>query len=487
MNPDPQPAEDARTQVLTWKWDGSPPVGSQVHFDQAGRLTGVQLAGSDRIVATLGPERLGDRPWVPEDVRIDADEIEATASFGSVQMRTRHNFDHAWQLRISLTNTGTEEVRPGRLVLAAAAGEDAHLWVHAAGALAFLVFHRRHDDTCLALRLTRGDLISEDGVLGTPPLVLGPGGRYHLTLSGEWYADAAAVRQRYPAWFPVRVDLDAADDDLPVGHEDAAVVRADPDAGSPARLVRVEVSDAGGVTLIDLAYAAEQQTFAAAAEAVASTGEISDAAAGLCVHQAMTNHDLAQDTALQLIQSYLNAPADPAGPLRVALRTQLHIWTGAPELLEQAESDLRALPAGPGVPLAWLTLWAAQRLGEREPTGIPEVAARLRGLVRQPSIDPVTRAELSLMVAVRDPAEQRRTSEAVREVELLCTGGPGELWPPRRDVDRARAVVVRSLLPPVVGAEQPDLHETVRRLLARAGTGPAGREVLAWLTLRGRP
>lgn len=487
LNPDREPSEDARTEVLTWKWDGSTPVGSQVHFDQTGRLTAVQLADADRIVAALGPERLGDEPWVPEEVRIDADEIEATATFGAVHMRVRHNFDHTWQLRISLTNTGVEEVRPGRLVLATAAAEDAFLWVHAAGALAFLVFMRRHGDMCLALRLTRGDLICEDGVLATPALVLGSGDRYQLTLSGEWYADAGAVRQRYPAWFPAQVDLDAADDDVPVGHEDAAIVRRDADAGSPARLVRVEVSDAVGVTRVDLAYAAEEPTYAAVAEAVARVGHITGAAEGLCVHQAMINHDLAQDSALDLIRDYLSTPPDPPAPLRVALRTQLHIWTGEPRLLEEAETELRALPAGPGVPLAWLTLWAAQRLGEREPTGIPEVAARLRGLVGQPGIDPVTRAELSLMVALRDPAEQRRTAAAVQEVELLCAGGPGQLWPPRPDVDRARAVVVRSLLPPAAGVEQPDLHEAVRRLLARAGTGPEGREVLGWLTLRGRP
>ena len=52
------------------------------------------------------------------------------------------------------------------------------------------------------------------------------------------------------------------------------------------------------------------------AENLARAGELTTAAEGLCVHQAMINHDLGQDTALELIRRYLSAPPDPPGPLR---------------------------------------------------------------------------------------------------------------------------------------------------------------------------
>lgn len=474
-----------RSEILTWSSGGSEPRGSQLSFDAAGRLNGLQV-GAVKIIAELGPVRLGEVDWIPDRVRIEADEVEAIGFCGPVEVRIRHNVDHTWAVRIALHNTGPDEVRPGRLVLAAAAAEDSLLWVHAAGVLGFLTFHRRRDPACLALRVTRGDLVDDDDLLGTPELVLAPGGRYQLTLSGEWYADWGAVRQRYPTWFPGEVDL-AHTDDRPIGHEDAATIVHDPDPQAPARIVRVEVSDAVGVTRVEAAYAAEPESYAELGEILQDRDRIESAAAGLCLYQAMVNRDLPEQPTLAMIREFLDDSDGEPGPLRVALRTQLHAWTGELAQLRTAEHELRLVQPGPGVPLAWLMVWAGQRLAEQQPSGIAEVVAKLRGLVGDPTVDPVTRAELALLVAVRDPVQRRRMADALREIELWCRGLPGQLWPPRSDLDWARAVVVSSLLPPQEGVEQVDLHQPVRRLLARAHEHRNRVEVMAWLSLRGRP
>lgn len=473
-----------RTDVLSW-WGA---VGAQVAFAPDGHLVGLGVGEDEQILAALGLARAGEVPFRPADVRIEADEVETQGRCGPIDVRVRHTFDHTWQWRVGLTNRSDRPIVVGRIIVDAAAGPRGFLTVHAAGALAFLTFHRVTEPGCLALRLTRGELVVADGRLGTPELHLEPGARYQLTLSGDWYAGPGVVRQRYPAWFPEPVDLDAGDrGDWQIEHPDAGIEMHEVSPGrAPSTLVRAQVSDATGITRVDMAFADESGTYAAVAAAPARRGRILTAAEGLCVHRAYADQRLSAAEAAALIEDYLDEPPDAPGPLGVVLRARAHEAAGDDlasqhTAVRRAAAELAALPMGPGVPLAWLSVWAGARMLGDEPD--PAVAARqLAVLTRNPGPDPVTWAEASLLLGLeRDPALMQRAS---RELELLCNPGPGGLWPPAPDSRRARAVAVQSLMRPAAEGSCPDLHLTVRRLVARASVAPDGIEALAWLTLR---
>lgn len=463
--------------ILSW-WGGPPGLGGvQITVGVDGALTGLRLGADERLVGALDVRGIGAEPYRPDRVRIEADEVETSGRCAGVEVRVRHTFNHLWQVRIGLSNPSPHHVRLDRLLLDVAAGADGWLEVFAAGAVAYLSFHRLVTAHCLALRLTRGDLVTGPDGLGTPELQLPPGGRYQVALSGEWYPDPAAVRQRLPAWFPDSLDRDAGDRVDPlIGHPDVAVtVRQsadDPD------LDLVDVAEPRGVTRLGVAYVDEDRSYGRAARRLVARGELVTAAEALVLWRGLAGHHVGHEEAAGLIEAYLDRPSDAPGPLRVMLL--LH----AQELLGQdqaarAAAELRALPPGPGVPLAALHLLAGMAR-ETGADAIDDIVARLVGLLGDPATDAVTLAELQILVSGRTEAVRNRLARARREVELLCATEPGELWPVRADAQIARAVVVHSLLPHRETASSL-AHRRVRRLLARATTAPDGMEALAWL------
>ncbi|MDO5500258.1 MAG: hypothetical protein Q4F67_11345 [Propionibacteriaceae bacterium] len=484
MRPLSEAPMTGREDVLSWWGDTTGAEGAQIRIGPDGRLAGMLLGDAELLIEALGVRGIGEEPYRPDHVRVEVDEIETSGRCAGVDVRVRHNFDRHWQVRIGLTNPTDQPLPVDRLMLDVRPGPEGLLQVHAAGALAFLTFHRFGTPRCLALRLTRGDLIADEDGIGTPRLELAPGGRYQLVLSGEWYAEPQAVRQRYPVWFPDSLDRVAADRVDPlIDHPDTAVlIKGDHDDAPD--LERLEVADARGVTWLDVAYADEERTFARLARHLAAAGALSTAAEGLIVLRAMPGHHLAHDEAAGLIEAYLDRPGDDSSPLRALLLVRAREWlVGTGGLTERAAAELADLPPGPGVPLAWLHLWASGQLVGHEPE-IAAVVDRLSGAMTDQSLDPVTLAELRLMVSGGAPELRARLARALREVDLMCTLTHGELWPRRSDADLARAVVVHSLLRPAQGREMPDAHRCVRRLIARAPLAPDGLEALAWLTLR---
>lgn len=474
---------NAGEDVLTWWGDTAGSGGAHITVDADGALTGLRLGAGEQLVGGLGVRGIGGEPYHPDRVRVDADEIETSGTCAGVDVRVRHSFDHVWHLRIGLTNPGDRPVRLGRLLLDIAAGDDGWLDVFAGGAVAYLTFHRLASSRCLALRLIRGDLVTGPDGVGTPEVELAPGGRYQLVLSGEWYAGPAAVRQRFPAWFPDSLDHVAGDRVDPlIEHPDVAVTirrsEGDPDFDL------LEVAEPRGVTHLRVAYVDEERSYGRVTRQLLARGELLSAAEALVVLRGVASHEVGRDEAAGLIESYLDRPRDPSGPLRVILLLRAQEVLGE-DRAELAAEELLALPPGPGVPLATLHLLAAGRQRMERPGAAPSVAiddviGRLVHLLGDPATDPVTVAELRILVSGGTDAVRERMSRALREVELLCSTEPGELWPARPDADIARAVVVRSLLPSPT-TEHPVIHKRLRRLVARAATAPDGMETLAWL------
>ncbi|MDO5683999.1 MAG: hypothetical protein Q4G46_14390, partial [Propionibacteriaceae bacterium] len=375
----------------------------------------------------------------------------------------------------------------GRLALEFEAGRDGLVHVLAAGALGLLTVHRAGDPACLAFRLTRGELIDDDGIVATPQLRLPPGGRYQLTLSGEWYADSAGVESRRPPWFPDSIDLSAGDEpDFVIEHPDAAIRLEELGPWAPSRVVRHEVVEATSRTRVDVAFVAEAQTYAAVAVKALERGYLVDAAEAVCVHRAMTCHGLGRDEAIELIEDHLADPGSADDPLRAIVLIRSAEWAGGDRLIRAAEF-LAGVPTQDGVPLAWLTLWMAQQLHEE----VPDVAATLARLSPGPSeaLGIGLRAELALLMGPDpDPVIARQAETYLR---VISQGGPGTLRRPGVPAwRRAIAVVVRSL-----GGqpEPPELQGAVRRLIAlsaptsgpgASATTPDGLRTLAWLTLR---
>ena len=192
--------------VLSWWGDTAGSAGVQITVGPDGALTGLLLGGSERLAGAFGVRGIGAEAYVPDDVRIEADEIETAGTCAGVAVRVRHSFDTVWRVRISLTNTGEAPVRIGRLLLDVAPGSDGLLEVFGAGAVAYLTFHSLSAARCLSLRLIRGDLVTGPDGLGTQEIELAPGGRNQVVLSGDGYAGTDAVRQRLPLWFPDSLD-----------------------------------------------------------------------------------------------------------------------------------------------------------------------------------------------------------------------------------------------------------------------------------------
>lgn len=464
-------------QVLDWGGPDEPLTRIAVASD--GSITTIDAAGEE-LLRLLTLPSIGGAPIVAREIRIEADEIETVGECAGLEVRVRHSFDRTWQWRIGLVNPGREVVEAGRLALGFGAGRDGFVYVLAAGALGALTVHRAGGPSCLAFRVTRGELVDDDGVVATPPLRLEPGGRYQLTLSGEWYADSAAVESRRPAWFPDPVDLSAEDEpDFVIDHPDAAIRVEELGPPAPSRVVRHEVVEATSRTRVDVAFVAEARTYATVATAALERGFLRDAAEAVCVHRAMSGHDLGRDEAIELIEDYLADPGSLADPLRAIVLIRSAEWAGR-ERLARAAEFLAGVPTQDGVPLAWLTLWMAQQLhGEA-----PEVADTLSRLLPGPgeTLGIGLRAELTLLVGPDpDPAIARRAATYLR---VIAQGGPGTIRRPGVPAwRRAIAVVVRALGGEPGTGTPPEVQAAVRRLIALSATAPDGLRTLAWLTL----
>lgn len=461
------------SRVLEWVGFGQPHTRLTVAPD--GSITSVDVAGEE-LLRLLTPPSLGGAPFVARDTRIEADEIETLGECAGLEVRVRHSFDRTWQWRIGLFNPGSEAVEAGRLALGFGAGREGFVHVLAAGALGVLTVHRAGAPSCLAFRLTRGELVDDDGLVATPPLRLAPGGRYQLTLSGEWYADSAAVESRRPAWFPDPIDLTAEDEpDFVIEQPDAAIRIEELGPATPSRVVRHEVVEATSRTRVDVAFVAEAQTYAVLATIALERGYLLDAAEAVCVHRAMSGHGAGRDESIELIEDYLADSGPAADPLRAIVLVRSAEWAGR-DRLARAADFLAGVPMQDGVPLAWLTLWMAQQLhGE-----VPEVADTLARLLPGPgeTLGIGLRAELALLVGPDpDPILARRAATYLR---VIAQGGPGTMRRPGVPAwRRAIAVVVRAL----GGEPGPDVQAAVRRLIAVSATAPDGLRTLAWLTL----
>ncbi len=468
---------NSHEEVLSWWGDTAGSEGAQITVGPDGRLTGLLLGDSEQLVGALGVRGIADEPYRPDEIRVDADEIETAGRCAGLDVRVRHSFDHVWQMRIGLTNPGDRPVRVGRLLLDAAAGADGLLEVFGAGAVAYLTYHRLTSPRCLSLRLTRGDLFAGRDGLGTPELELAPGGRYQVVLSGEWYAGPDRVRQRLPIWFPDSLDHPFADRADPlIEHPDVAVtVRAV--TGAPDLDV-LEIAEPRGVARLEVSYVDIHRACGRIARDLVDRGELTTAAEALIVLRGVADHTVGQDEAAGLVEAYLDRPGDAPGPLRVVLLLRARDLLGE-HLAVRAAAELAALPPGPGVLLAGLHLFTAAPDAVDGLT--PEsLAGRLVGLLADPDTDPVTLTELQLLLAGGSEEVGVRLVRARREVDLLCATDPGELWPLRSDADAARALAVDALLPNPQG-EPTVAYRRVRRLIARSPLEPDGLEAVAWL------
>lgn len=474
--------------VLGWGWQAAGErLGCQLEFDEEGALTGLLAGGGEQIVARLGVlgiRREGDlQPWRPDQVWREVDEVEARGRCAGLQLRVRHNLDHTWQLRVLLRNDTEAEINIDALVLSAAAGPDALLTVLAAGAVGMLGWHRLGvgapaptGPTSLGLRLGRGDLRLVDGGLRTPPLRLGPGEAYTLTLHGEWYAGPMHLATRLPQWFPVRLDLDSPSDLEPLlEHPDLAVDW--PDLKRPLSTLRVAGPE--GLVELDVAIADEEALLRSVISALRDRGRLTDAAQALVLQHAAHRQLLGADEAADLLTDYAERTPDPVSARQVLVWIRMNAdgLDNDGELLRRAADDLTGLPVGPGHGLAGLHLWIRQRLTGTEPDPT-SLLAGIAGATAGPAVDPLLLLELGTLLP--SVAADPRHARAARLAELLNTTRPAEPHPARPDADLARLIAVRSL------EQRPD-SELLCRLLARAADAEdplAATEMLSWLALR---
>ena len=474
--------------VLGWGWQAAGErLGCQLEFDPDGALTGLQTGGGEQIVdrlAVAGIRRDGElHRWQPRQVALEADEVEARGDCAGFELRVRHNLDHTWQLRVLLRNTGDHPIAVDALVLDAAAGADALLTVYAAGALGLLGWHRLGTGPSdpagpqtLGLRLGRGDLELVDGELRTPPLRLGPGEAYTLTLHGEWYADPTALAARLPQWFPARLDLDVTADPEPLlEHPDAALDWSNP--RGPLRTLSIAGPE--GLIRLDVAVADEEPLLRSVVDAIRARGRLTDAGQALVLQHATHRQLLGADEAAQLLTDYAERTPDEPSPRRVLVWIRMHadgLDIGADQL-QRAADELAGLPVGPGHGLATLHLWIRQRLAGQEPDPSGPLAA-IAAAAADPATDPLLLLELGTVLPAIPGDPRRRRAE--RLAGLLTGTRPAEPHPAHADPELARLLAVRSL------AQQPDT-ELLRRLLARAAAAEDPldtTDALSWLALR---
>ncbi|OYO08743.1 hypothetical protein CGZ94_19745 [Enemella evansiae] len=477
--------------VLGWGWQAAGErFGCQLEFDENGTLTGLQAGGGEQIIdrlAVAGIRRDGElHRWEPRQLWLESDEVEARGDCAGLQLRVRHNLDHTWQLRVLLRNASDHEIAIDGLVLDAAAGKDALLTVYAAGALGLLGWHRLGTGPSgpsgpagpqtLGLRLGRGDLELVDGELRTPPLRLGPGKAYTLTLHGEWYADQTALAARLPQWFPPRLDLDVhADPDPLLEHPDAALEWSD-----PGRSLRtLSIAGPEGLIRLDVAFADEEPLLRGVVDAIRGQGRLADASQALVLQHAAHRQLLGADEAAQLLTEYAERTPDDPSPRRVLVWIRMHAdgLDLGEDLLQRAADELAGLSVGPGHGLATLHLWIRQRLTGQEPDPTGPLTA-IAAVAADPVTDPLLLLELGTVLPAL-PGDPRR-ARAERLADLLTGTRPAEPHPAYPDQELARLLAVRSL------AQRPDT-ELLRRLLARAADAAdplAATDALSWLALR---
>lgn len=473
------------TDILTWPGGGTP---SQVEFDRAGRLRELRVGGGV-VVAEFGPgpivvDGVEHRLEVTEQF-LDADEMDLRARCGPLQVRLRHHFDRTWQVRLAISNPGPDTVEVEAQWLAAA-GDDAVLWAHPAGAWAILAFHRSDDRLALVLR--RGELLRTGDRLATPRFELAPGAGYVLQFHGEWYAEPRMLLGLYPPWFPETLELATAEE-LVLEHPDGAILAGelpvrDEGIGPGAGCTEVRVADARGLTSLDIAWESPLNTeVARTAGEVSGVGRIATDAQALVVGHAL-GAGLPEDRGRELLEDFWERTPGPATPLRAAVWVLLAVRDADPDKLERAIHDA-VRPAGPGAGLSFANLWATASLfGRVDDPGLASGLHRIKSWAAYAGGADLLEARLLLG---RLPHQVGWRTEA--DVGL---GLPGARLPAYSDEKLAHVVAVLTLRQQLLGEQTAAgadrvLMRTERRLLAGAhdrAVALDNADVLAMLLLR---
>lgn len=490
-------------QPLTWRaeFDQHGEVVERelrLSFDTAGTLTDAKIladagSGTDtQIIRRFGLAtlRVDGQPHVLQPTgTIDLDEASQEFTVGPVSAQFRHTFDRTWQVRCTVRNQSPEPVRI-QLGFGVSAGSDAQLMVDACGANGSLAFHHAGEPTVLGYRITRGEL--ELGPTGprTPEFELAPGASWSLVLSGEWYANQWLLRQRYPAWMPVELEL-ARGDALAINLPDAGLVAdgLEVENTAEAQLVshpagegnaRVSVHEGSGTTTLQVAWASTLAVqLRRTAEALLRERVLTGVTQAMCLQRAMIDGLVSLDAGFDLLADYTDRHHEDASPLSVLLSTRLASSGLEPDALTWARDGFARITPGPGAGLAWVNFFALLQLDGIEPDlELQTVPLRLAqwALGADSDSQPGAVAEILLLSGL--PTHDGASKQARAERRLkLWNEAPGVPWPMASDAELAHAGAVSVLL----GIPHQRLQ---RRLLAQAAERAPLENcaVLAWLS-----